>query len=157
MIQGKLKLADVSGRKFEAESGSGHRLVMDDSQGNAGARPIELALLALGGCTAFDVVNILRKKRQTVTHYEVELRADQNCEPPKVFTRVEVKHRFYGAVDPAAVRSAIHLSESKYCSVGAMIGKSAEIVHTFEINPQADITQIQETKDEPALHTSVRS
>ena len=157
MIQGKLKLAEVAGRKFEARSGSGHTVVMDDAQGNTAARPIELALLALGGCTAFDVVNILRKKRQTVTNYEVELRADQNCEPPMYFTRVEVRHSIYGQVDSAAVRGAIHLSENKYCSVGAMIGKTAEIVHTFEINPQPAASQQQEIEDEAVLRTSVRS
>jgi len=64
--------------------------------GNTGPKPIELTLLALGGCTAFDVINILRKKRQEVTGYEIELRADQNPEPPNYFTRVEIRHRLSG-------------------------------------------------------------
>ncbi len=157
MIQGKLKLAEGGGRRFEAQSGSGHTLVMDDSQGNTGARPIELALLALGGCTAFDVINILRKKRQHVTAYEIELLAEQNGEPPMYFTRAEIKHHLRGEVDSEAVRSAIHLSETKYCSVGAMIGKTAEIVHSFDIEPSNDLEPAQETEDEAALHTSVRS
>ena len=93
-------------------------------------------MLALGGCTAFDVISILRKKRQKVTGYEIAVRADQNSEPPAYFTRVEIKHRLRGQIDPEAVRSAIHLSETKYCSVGAMISKTAKIETTFEILPE---------------------
>ena len=135
MIEGKLSLTTVegTGRQFVAQSGTGHAFVMDDAEGHSGAKPIEFALLALGGCTAFDVINILRKKRQEVTGYSIELRADQNPEPPMYFTRVEIKHRLRGQIDPEAVRAAIHLSETKYCSVGAMISKTAKIETTFEI------------------------
>jgi putative redox protein len=138
MLQGTLRLATVEGtaRQFVAESGTGHAVVMDDAQGGTGAKPIEFALLALGGCTAFDVIGILRKKRQQVTGYEIELLAEQAPEPPMVFTRVEIKHRLRGQIDPQAVRSAIHLSETKYCSVGAMICKTAKLETTFEIIPE---------------------
>jgi putative redox protein len=138
MIEGKLRLSTIEGdgRQFVAQSGTGHAFVMDDANGHSGPKPIEFALLALGGCTAFDVINILRKKRQKVTGYEIEVRADQNAEPPNFFTRVEIKHRLRGMIDPEAVRAAIHLSETKYCSVGAMISKTARIETTFEILPQ---------------------
>jgi len=106
---------------------------MDDTEGHTAAKPIELALLALGGCTAFDVINILRKSRQRVTGYEVALVAEQNPEPPNYFTRIEISHRLRGEIDPKAVERALFLSETKYCSVGAMISKTAEIEHTFEI------------------------
>jgi putative redox protein len=137
MIEGKLRLATVQGerRQFVAESGTGHALVMDDAAGHTGPKPIELALLALGGCTGFDVIGILRKKRQTVTGYEIELHAEQNPEPPRYFTRVEIKHRLWGRIDPEAVRRAIELSETKYCAVGAMISKTAKIETTFELLP----------------------
>lgn len=84
MIESKLRLTTVEGtrRQFVAQSGSGHALVVDYADGQSGPKPIELALLALGGCTAFDVIGILRKKRQKVTGYDVELHADQNPEPP---------------------------------------------------------------------------
>ena len=139
MIQGKVRLTTIEGtrRQFVAESGSGHAVVMDDAEGKTGPKPIEFALLALGGCTAFDVITILRKKRQQVTGYEIELSAEQRTEPPNYFTRVEIKHRLWGPIDPEAVKSAIHLSETKYCSVGAMIGKTAQIESTFEILPEA--------------------
>ena len=135
MIEGKLHLITVegTGRRFEAQSGSGHTFVMDDAQGGTGPKPIEVALLALGGCTAFDVIGILRKKRQEVTGYEIELHADQNAEPPNYFTNVEIRHHLRGEIDPEAVRQALHLSETKYCSVGAMISKTAKIENTFEI------------------------
>ena len=137
MIEGKLRLSTVegTGRQFVAQSGTGHAFVMDDADGHTGPKPIEFALLALGGCTAFDVISILRKKRQKVTGYEIEVRADQNPEPPAFFTRVEIKHRLWGNIDPEAVRAALHLSETKYCSVGAMISKTAKIEATFEILP----------------------
>jgi putative redox protein len=138
MIEGKLRLTTVAGtgRQFMAQSGTGHTLVMDDAEGRSGPKPIEFALLALGGCTAFDVIAILRKKRQKVTGYEIELRADQNPEPPAYFTRVEIKHKLRGQIDPEAVQTAIHLSETKYCAVGAMIAKTAKLETTFEILPE---------------------
>jgi len=138
MIEGKLRLTTVKGmgRQFVAQSGTGHALVLDDADGHSGAKPIELALLALGGCTAFDVINILRKKRQIVSGYEIELRAEQNPEPPTYFTRVEIRHLLRGQIDPEAVKTAIHLSETKYCAVGAMVSKTAKIKTTFEILPE---------------------
>ena len=104
--------------------------------GHTGPKPIEFALLALGGCTAFDVISILRKKRQNVTGYEIELAAEQNPDPPMYFTRIIIKHRLWGTIDPKAVESAIHLSETKYCSVGAMLSKTAKLEASFEINPE---------------------
>jgi len=138
MLQGKLHLSTIEGnkRQFVAESATGHAFVMDDGDGKTGPRPIEFALLALGGCTAFDVINILRKKRQVVTGYEIELNAEQRPEPPNYFTGVAIKHKLRGQIDPEAVRTAIHLSETKYCSVGAMIGQTAKIETTFEILPE---------------------
>ena len=138
MITGKLSLAGVNGngRQFVAQSGSGHAVVMDDSDGRTGAKPIEFALLALGGCTAFDVISILRKKRQKVTGYDVELIAEQNPEPPAFFTRVVIRHRLRGEIDPKAVEQAIHLSETKYCSVSAMISKTAKLETSFEVIPE---------------------
>ena len=147
MVEGKLRLATVegTGRQFVAQSGTGHAFVMDDGAGHSGPKPVEFALLALGGCTAFDVISILRKMRQHVTDYEVEVRAEQASEPPTVFTRVEIKHRLRGQIDPEAVRKAIHLSESKYCSVGAMISKTARIEATFEIIPEGAVQPAEQT------------
>lgn len=134
MVEARLHLTSVDeGRQFVGQSGSGHIVVMDDADGNTGAKPIELALLALGGCTAFDVVGILRKMRQRVTGYDIELVAEQCEKPPTVFTRVTIKHRLRGGIKPEAVRKAIHLSETKYCSVSAMIARTAKIETTFEI------------------------
>ncbi len=140
MVQGKLELVTIegTGRRFTAESGSGHVMVLDDAQGTGGPKPIEAALLALGGCTAFDVIGILRKKRQVVAGYSVELRAEQRAEPPHYFTHIEIKHRLRGRIDPEAARRAIELSETKYCSVSAMMGHTARIEHCFEIEPVGD-------------------
>ena len=138
MISAVVTLTQPHGthRQFVATSGTGHHLLLDDTEGNTGPKPIELVAIAHAGCTAFDVIGILRKKRQKVTGYEIELHADQNSEPPAFFTRVEIKHRLRGNVDPEAVSAAIHLSETKYCSVGAMISKTAKLETTFEIIPE---------------------
>jgi putative redox protein len=121
-------------------SGTGHHLLMDDAAGNSGAKPIELVAIALAGCTAFDVINILRKKRQQVTGYEVRVEADQAPNPPNVFTSVRMRHILTGIdISSQAVEDAIRLSEEKYCSVGAMVQKSAELHTTFEIVPVAEL------------------
>jgi putative redox protein len=125
-------------RQFVASSGTGHHLLIDDATGNTGAKPIELVAIALAGCTAFDVINILRKKRQQVDGYEVRVEADQSSSPPQVFTQVRIHHEVTGTdVSAQAVEEAIRLSEEKYCSVGAMIKLSAELHTTFEILPAA--------------------
>src|SRR5512143_78564 len=125
-------------RQFIAENNRGHHLIIDDPNGNSGPKPVELVAIGLAGCTAFDVINILRKKRQTVTDYKVTIEADQASEPPQVFTAVRIHHIITGVdVSPDAVKGAIRLSEEKYCTVGAMIEKSAKIRATFEIVPVA--------------------
>jgi len=142
MITANLRLTQPSGtqRQFVATSGTGHHILIDDTAGNTGAKPIELVAIALAGCTAFDVISILRKKRQQVTGYEVTVEADQSPDPPQVFTHVRIHHIVNGeGIAEHALRDAIHLSERKYCSVGAMVKQSAEIESTYEI---ADADQL---------------
>ncbi|MGZ7029500.1 MAG: OsmC family protein [Terriglobales bacterium] len=136
MIQASVVLTQPSGtgRQFVVTTGTGHHVILDDAVGATGAKPIELVAAALAGCTAFDVINILRKKRQHVTAYEVHVEADQTSDPPQVFTKVRIRHILTGVdVDRDAVESAIHLSESKYCSVGAMLQKTSEFTTSYEI------------------------
>lgn len=138
MIQASVVLTHAAGtgRQFVVTTGSGHHLIVDDAVGATGSKPIELVAAALAGCTAFDVINILRKKRQNVTAYEVHVEADQVSDPPQVFTKVRIRHIITGVdVDRDAVENAIHLSETKYCSVGAMVQKSAEFTTSYEIIP----------------------
>lgn len=137
MILGTVTLTQPqgNGRQFVATSGTGHHLLIDDAAGNTGAKPIELVSIALAGCTAFDVVNILRKKRQVVEAYEVRCEADQASEPPQVFTNVRIHHVIRGDVDKAAIEDAIRLSEEKYCSVGAMVKQTAKLHTTYEVLP----------------------
>ncbi len=136
MIAATVTLTQAHGthRQFVATSGTGHHLLIDDAAGNTGAKPIELVAIALAGCTAFDVIGILRKKRQQVTGYEVRVEAEQAPNPPNVFTAVHIHHVLTGIdVSAQAVADAIRLSEEKYCAVGAMLQKSAELHATFEI------------------------
>jgi len=138
MISGSVTLTEPQSahKQFVANDGRGHHFLLDDAAGNTGPKPIELIAIGLAGCTAFDVIGILRKKRQEVTGYEVKVEADQRSEPPNVFTKIRVRHIVTGAdVAENAVRDAIHLSESKYCSVSAMLQLSATIETTYEIIP----------------------
>jgi putative redox protein len=129
------RLRYAGGDAFVAESQSGHAMVTSFGHDKLTATsPMELILVALGGCTGADVVSILEKKRQRVTRYEIEVRAERRAEHPRIYTRIEVIHRLYGrAIDPKAVQHAVELSETKYCSVSAMLGASAELTMRFEI------------------------
>ena len=101
---------------------------------NRGIRPMEAVLIGLGGCTAFDVISILKKSRQQVTDCVAELEAERADTAPKVFTRIHVHFVVSGTrLDPKKVARAIELSANKYCSATAMLGKTAEITHDFEI------------------------
>jgi len=122
-------------RQFAATTGSQHHMLLDDVAGGTGPKPIELVAVGLAGCTAFDVITVLRQKfHQQVTGYEVRVEADQAERPPQVFTSVRLHHVVTGfEVDPAAIKEAIHLSEEKYCSVGAMVKQTASFHTTYEI------------------------
>ena len=126
------------GMSFVAETGSGHAVVMDgalEAGGrNIGPRPMEMLLAGTGGCTAFDMVLILKKGRHAVTGCEVSLMAERAESDPKVFTHVHFHYRVRGKnLKHEAVARAIELSKDKYCSASIMIGKTAEITHDFEI------------------------
>jgi putative redox protein len=120
---------------FVAITPSGHAQVLDTNHERASAAtPAELLLIALGGCTAVDVVSILKKKRERVTDYRVEVRGTRREEHPRAFTRMEVRHVVRGHnVSEKSVASAIELSETKYCSVAATLRAGVEIVTSYEI------------------------
>lgn len=128
----------VQDAMFVGESGSGHAVVMDgapESGGrNLGVRPMEMLLLGLGGCTAFDVVMILKRGREPVTDCVVDMDAERAQTEPKVFTRIAMKYRISGrGLDPQKVERAVHLSAQKYCSATAILAKTAQISHQIEI------------------------
>jgi putative redox protein len=146
MISAKVTLTHPlkTDRQFVAETGSGHHILLDDAAGATGAKPIELVAVALAGCTAFDVITILRQKHhQKITGYEVRVEAEQANLPPQVFTKVSIHHMLTGLkIDSAAVEQAIHLSEDKYCSVGAMLKQTASFETTYEVvNEQTEWLQ----------------
>ena len=126
---------------FVGESGSGHAVVMDGAPEhggrNLGVRPMEMLLLGLGGCTAFDVVMILKKSRQDIVDCEVTIDSDRAEEIPKVFTRIHIHFIVSGSnLDVGKVDKAVNLSAEKYCSASEMLGKTAKITHDFEIIEQ---------------------
>lgn len=119
---------------FVGESGSGHTVTMDGSPDIGGrdlaARPMEMVLIGMGGCTAIDVASMLRKQRQDVRDIIVELEAERAGDHPKVFTAVKVIYRVRGKkLNKALVERAVSLSDEKYCSATAMIRKSADVTH----------------------------
>ena len=129
----------VDGTMFVGESGSGHAVVMDgppDHGGrNLGVRPMEMVLLGLGGCTSFDVIDILRKSRQQVTDCETRLTAERADEVPSVFTRIHIHFVVRGHdLDPKRVARAVSLSAEKYCSATLMLERGGvTITHDHEI------------------------
>jgi putative redox protein len=132
----------VDGMAFMAETGSGHAFIMDGApEGggrNLGPRPMETVLAGTGGCTAYDVVLILKRSRQDVTGCEVLLKSERAEADPKVFTRIHFHFIVRGrALKPNLVENAIRLSHDKYCSASIMLGKTAEITHDFEIVEEA--------------------
>ena len=126
------------GLSFLAETGSNHLVAMDGAPEaggrNLAPRPMEMLLVGAGGCTAFDVVTILKKGRHAVTGCEVSLQAERAETDPKVFTRIHFHFRVSGKqLKPEAVARAIELSKEKYCSASIMLGKTAAITHDVEI------------------------
>ena len=129
------------GSTFEGVAGSGHRVTIDVAPEvggrNLGLRPMEMVLLGLGGCTAIDVLHMLRKGREPITDMRVELNAERADDVPKVFTRIHLHFVLMGAgLDPHKIERAINLSASKYCSASMMLNKTAEMTHDFEIVKQ---------------------
>jgi putative redox protein len=134
----KARVKWVEGVTFLGEAGSGHSVVMDGPPEhggrNLGVRPMEMLLLGMGGCTAFDVMHILKKARQPVTDCVVELEAERADEEPKVFTKIHAHFVITGdGLKEDRVKRAVELSAEKYCSASIMLGATATITHDYEI------------------------
>lgn len=145
----------IDEEKFLAISPSGHAITLDsDRESNKAPGPMELVLMALGACTATDVVSILKKKRQPLESLEVICSGERAAEPPSVWVKLEVLYRLRGALDEAAVKRTIELSEQKYCSVSAMLQKTAELTWRYEILPPSNgarTAQSAKNRDEQLL------
>ncbi len=128
----------VDGMQFVGEAGSGHAIVLDGKESvggrDTGARPLELLLVGLAGCTAMDVKFILQRRRQKVTGVQVKVEAERAKEHPKVYTQIKLKYIVRGHnLSEKAVVDTIEQSEGKYCSASAMLGKTADISYTYQI------------------------
>jgi len=121
----------IEKQRFTGVASSGHAIAVDGDK-NGGNSPMELLLIALCGCTGYDVVSILQKKREPFTSLEVRGEAERAPDPPKVYTRINLIYRVGGKVSHKAVEDAVRLSKEKYCSVSAMLDKTAEITATIE-------------------------
>ena len=134
----KSRIKWIQNKTFLGESGSGHSIIMDsDPQNggrNLGIRPMEAILMGLGGCTAYDVVNILSKSREELIDCEIELEAERAESVPKIFTKITLKYKITGKnLSIKKVERAVNLSAEKYCSASLMLGKTAAITHQIEI------------------------
>ena len=122
----------IDNHRFVAESSSGHAIVTDGDKKTANS-PMELVLIGLCGCTGYDVASILRKKREPFTSLEVHAEAERAEQPPTVYTAIKLIYRVGGKVSRKAVEDAVQLSKGKYCSVSAMLQKTAKITAEIEI------------------------
>ena len=125
----------IAGEEFIAEMPSGHSVPFDaDRKHNGASGPMEMLLGALGACSSVDVVMILAKKRQKLTSLEVVISGERASSPPSVWTKIDMVYRLAGTIEEKAARDAIELSQTKYCSVAAMLRKTAEITYRIEIS-----------------------
>lgn len=122
----------ITNERFAGIASSRHAIVLDAAKEKTANSPMELVLIGLCGCTASDVVSILRKKRERYTTVEVHARAERASEPPTVYTEIHLTYRIGGNVSKKAVEDAVRLSEQKYCSVAAMLNKTAKITYSIE-------------------------
>ena len=135
---GKAKVTLVSGMQFVGSADSGHAVVMDgpatSGGNNTGSRPMELLLMAFGGCSGMDVISILRKKGQAVSRFELNVNGEMAQDHPHVYTALDIEYVVTGRnISEEAVKRAVELSLGKYCSVGATLGKAAKITHSYRI------------------------
>lgn len=121
----------IEAQQFTGIATSGHAIILDGDKKTANS-PIELVLIALCGCTGYDVVSILQKKREPFTHLEVRAQAERATGYPAVFTEIKLTYRVSGKVSRKAVEDAVHLSKEKYCSVSAMLERTAKITTSIE-------------------------
>ncbi|MGD0545271.1 MAG: OsmC family protein [Candidatus Acidiferrales bacterium] len=125
----------AGGEEFVAQMPSGHAVPFDaDRKHNAAPGPMEMLLGALGACSSVDVVSILAKKRQKLASLEIVISGERAANPPAVWTKIDMVYRLSGAVEEKAARDAIELSQTKYCSVAAMLRNTAEITYRLEIS-----------------------
>ena len=134
----KARIKWIEDLSFLGESGTGHSLVMDGPESlgghGTGMRPMELLLLGMGGCTSFDMIQMLKKSRQDIVDCVVDVSADRSEEIPKIFTDIHVQYTITGRnVKEAHVKRAVELSTEKYCSASIMLGASAKITHDYTI------------------------
>jgi putative redox protein len=128
----------VDSMRFAATTCTQHALVMDAAPevggSNMGPRPMELLLVGLGGCTGMDVISILRKMRQDVTDYQIRLHGERTVDHPRIFTSISVEHIVRGrGLSADAVKRAVELSATRYCSAAAMLGRAAHIEETYRV------------------------
>jgi len=131
------KVTWVQDRRFMGQASSGHAIVVDGSAEKLGPSPMELLLIGLVGCTGYDVIGILEKKRQAVSGLEVSARAERAEDPPRVYMAIEVEYVVRGRnIKPKAVEDAIRLSKETYCSASIMLGKTAHITTSYRIEEE---------------------
>ena len=130
MIEASLNWSDQE--RFIGQASSRHAIVVDAGKEKTANSPMELVLIALCGCTASDVVGILRKKREPFTALEVHAKGERAADYPAVYTEIHLTYIVRGQVSKKAMEDAVHLSKEKYCSVSAMLGKTAKITYTIE-------------------------
>jgi putative redox protein len=137
---GQVQVTWVQDEQFVGTDSTNHSIVLSTGQGGTGAKPSEMLLVALGACTAADVVGILIKKRQKLTGLQIKVNGQQDADPPWAYRKIHVEYVVRGhEISDKAVQQAIELSESKYCSVAATIRGVAEITSSYQIVEDANV------------------